>query len=67
MDLLSAGEIELDKAKAITNIAQAIIGTAKVEVDFIRAVGGISTGTGFIPLEVKSIESRESESKEEKE
>ena len=37
----------LDRAKAISAIAQTIISSAKVEVDFLRVVGG--EGSGFIP------------------
>jgi hypothetical protein len=38
----------LDRAKAIADVAQVIINSAKVEVDFMRAVDA-SKGTGFIP------------------
>jgi len=54
MKQLKSKNISSDEAKAMTNIAQAIINSAKVEVDFIKAVGGIATGTGFIPLEAKN-------------
>lgn len=40
---------ELERAKAIADTAQAIVNTAKVEVDFIRATGNPG-GSGFIPL-----------------
>jgi len=53
MERLKNGEMDIEEAKAMTGLAQTMIGTAKVEVDFIRAVGGIATGTGFIPLEPK--------------
>lgn len=43
---------EIQKAKAIKEVGSVIIESAKVEVDFINAVGG--SGTGFIP-EVKQI------------
>lgn len=39
--------MELDRAKAITDVAQTIINSAKVEVDALRVIGG--TGSGFIP------------------
>lgn len=38
--------MELDRAKAIADVAQVIINSAKVEVDFIEATGG--KGTGFV-------------------
>lgn len=42
--------MELDRAKAIADVAQTIINSAKVEVDFIKQVGG-TVSTGFIPDE----------------
>lgn len=38
--------MDLDRAKTIADVAQVLINSAKVEVDFIRATGG--TGSGFI-------------------
>lgn len=43
---LKDGTIEIDKARAISQVADTIIDTAKVEVDFMRVAGG--SGTGFI-------------------
>lgn len=45
--------MDLDRAKAIAEVAQTIINSAKVEVDFMNKVGG--AGTGFIPTEKKLI------------
>lgn len=42
----TAEDIALAKAKS--ELAQTIINSAKVEVDYIRASGGDSQGTGFI-------------------
>ena len=39
---------EIERAKAIADTAQTIINSAKVEVDFVRTVGG--KGSGFISL-----------------
>lgn len=39
IEKLKDGEIDLDKAKAIAEIAQVVVNSAKVEVDFLRAVG----------------------------
>jgi len=39
--------MEISRAKVIADVAQTIINSAKVEVDFMRATG--SKGTGFIP------------------
>lgn len=40
--------MELARAKAIADVAQTIINSAKVEVDFINATGTKRT-TGFLP------------------
>lgn len=42
--------MELDRAKTVADVAQVIINSAKVEVDFIKAAGEVGkvTGTGFI-------------------
>lgn len=34
------GSVDLDKARAINEIGKSITDTAKVEVDYLRAVGG---------------------------
>jgi hypothetical protein len=39
--------IDLDHAKAINEVAQTLINSAKAEVDALRVLGG--NGTGFIP------------------
>ncbi|MFW8567013.1 hypothetical protein [Orrella sp. 11846] len=40
--LLKEGKIDVNQAKAISDLSQNIINTAKVEVDYIRAAGGTS-------------------------
>jgi hypothetical protein len=40
--------MELERAKAVVQVADAITNTAKVEVEMMK-VTGASTGTGFIP------------------
>ena len=39
--------IDIERAKAVAQVSQQIIESAKVEVKFIEAVGG--DGSGFIP------------------
>lgn len=39
--------MDLERAKTIAEVAQVIVNSAKVEVDFMSKVGG--SGTGFIP------------------
>jgi hypothetical protein len=46
--------MELARAKAISEVAQTIINSAKVEVDFINAIGGCE-GSGFIPEEPRAV------------
>lgn len=40
--------MDINRAKTIADIAQVIVNSAKIEVDFIRATGNEQT-TGFIP------------------
>ena len=42
--------LDIDRAKAIADVAQTIINSAKVEVEFVRIAGG--KGSGFIPSEI---------------
>lgn len=42
--------MDINRAKAIADVAQVIVNSAKIEVDFIRATGR-DGGTGFIPEE----------------
>lgn len=46
--------MELDRAKAIADIAQTIINAAKVEVDLVKAVGGSAPSGGFFQLPEES-------------
>lgn len=48
--------MDLDRAKAIADVAQVIVNSAKIEVDYIRITGNYHVGTGFLPGEsIKSI------------
>lgn len=40
IEAVRSGQMELDKARAINEIGKTIVDTAKVEVDYIRAVDG---------------------------
>lgn len=44
--------MEIDRAKAVAEVAQTIINSAKVEVEHMK-VAGNSAGTGFIGIEHK--------------
>lgn len=39
--------LDLDRAKTVAEVAQVIVNSAKVEVDYMHKLG--SRGTGFIP------------------
>jgi hypothetical protein len=40
--------MEIERAKAVADVAQVLVNSAKIEVDYIKATGG-TTGSGFIP------------------
>jgi hypothetical protein len=44
--------MELDRARAIADVARVVVESAKVEVDFLKATGGLRS-TGFLPEEVR--------------
>lgn len=46
--------MEIERAKAISDIAQTIINSAKVEIEHQKVTGATST-TGFIPQEPKPL------------
>ncbi|GGK08847.1 hypothetical protein [Luteimonas terricola] len=46
--------MDLARAKAISEVAQTIINSAKVEVDAMRVMDAASLGTDFIPTQRRS-------------
>lgn len=42
--------MDLDRAKAVAEVGRVIIETAKVEVQFLKEVGGLQSGSGFFPV-----------------
>lgn len=48
IEAVRSGSMELDKARTINDIGKTIVDTAKVEVDYIRAVDG-DAKSSFIP------------------
>jgi len=48
LESLADSSMDIERAKAISDVAQVIVNSAKIEVDFIKATGR-SEGTGFIP------------------
>ena len=54
MDMLAEDKISVDRAKAICDIGQVLVNSAKVEVDMMKATEG--QGTGFMRnINVKQI------------
>ncbi|WP_201799932.1 hypothetical protein [Andreprevotia sp. IGB-42] len=47
LDGLKSGTMDIERAKAISDIAQTIINGAKVEVDYIKQTGA-AKGSGFL-------------------
>lgn len=41
--------MEIDRARAIADVAKVIVDSAKVEVEFVKATGNAGT-SGFLPL-----------------
>ena len=48
IEMLKSGEMELTTAREINSVAQTLVASAKVEVDYIRQVGDISSRSTFI-------------------
>lgn len=40
LEAVKAGTLEIDRARAVNEVARSIIETAKVEVDYLRTTGG---------------------------
>jgi hypothetical protein len=55
IEMLKDGDMEIEKARAISEVAQVIINSAKVEVQFLKEMGS-NRHTGFIQLENKEID-----------
>lgn len=41
---VKAGTLDIDKARAVNDVAKTIVDTAKVEVDYLRVTDGKSSG-----------------------
>lgn len=53
IEMLKEKEIDLETAKAICDVSQVIINSAKVEVQFLKELG-TNKHSGFIQLEEKN-------------
>lgn len=52
-EAMDAGDMTIERAKALVDLGQVIVNSAKVEVDFLQTIGDKNyraegTGTGFI-------------------
>lgn len=54
LEMLKDGDIEVGRAEAITKVAQVIVNTAKVEVDYLNTIGGI--GSEFLHRDPKELQ-----------
>jgi hypothetical protein len=54
IEQVKEGKMDVEKAKAITNIAQVIVNSAKAEVDFLKNVN-VQGNTGFISGDGKKL------------
>jgi hypothetical protein len=43
------GTVSIERGKAVGELTQTIVNTAKIEVEFIKATKGKVKGSGFIP------------------
>lgn len=50
LERLKDGEIDIQTAKAMADVGQVIINSAKIEIDFIRVTGS-NKDSGFIKLQ----------------
>ena len=57
IEKLKDGDMEIDRARTISDVAQTIINSAKVEVDYLKATDQVQ-GTGFLEREVPALSSR---------
>ena len=57
IEMLKDKEMDITTAKAIAEVSQVIINTAKVEVQFLREMGS-NRHTGFMQLENKENDSK---------
>lgn len=52
-------EKELSRAKSISEVSQVIVNSVKVEVDFLKALGGNGKGTTFIPIDGRAEDNKQ--------
>lgn len=56
IEMLKEGDLEIEKAKAISEVAQVIINSAKVEVQFLKEMGSNKHTNFFLDERTRNIE-----------
>lgn len=51
LEKVKSGELDLDKARAINDIGKTLIDSAKVEVQYLEAIGGAGESNFISPAE----------------
>jgi hypothetical protein len=46
IEAVKDGKLDIDKAKCISDLSQVMVNTAKAEIDYVKASGGL--GSGFL-------------------
>lgn len=54
IEMLKEGDIDIERAEAITKVAQVIVNSAKVEVDYLNTIGGV--GSDFLHRDPKELQ-----------
>lgn len=48
--------MDIERAKAVADVARVVIDSAKVEVDMLKVTGSSSPGSGFFPVEELNVQ-----------
>jgi hypothetical protein len=51
LEKVKSGELDLDKARAINDIGKTLVDSAKVEVQYLEAIGGAGESAFIAPAE----------------
>lgn len=57
IQLVKQGKLDVSKAKTVAELSQVVVNSAKVELEFIKEMGG--SGTGFIESETGTVKKLE--------
>lgn len=62
LEQLKKGKISEERARAMSNVAQTIVDTAKVEVEYLKVTEQVE-GSGFLPVDRRKAPQTEDERK----